>query len=96
MQLIEYLDGERGRAASLARAIGVRATQIGKWVSGERPIPEKRCVQIERATDGRVSRQELRDDWREIWPELSRDDQAGHAAPAVPAHAAGVPAPATG
>jgi DNA-binding transcriptional regulator YdaS (Cro superfamily) len=70
MQLNAYLEGSRGRAAALARAIGVRPTQIGKWVSGERPIPEKRCVQIERATAGQVSRQELRDDWSEIWPEL--------------------------
>lgn len=70
MQLNAYLEASRGRAAALARAIGVRPTQIGKWVSGERPIPEKRCVQIERATAGEVSRQELRDDWSEIWPEL--------------------------
>jgi DNA-binding transcriptional regulator YdaS (Cro superfamily) len=80
MQLTEYLDGGRGRAAALARAIGVRATQIGKWVSGERPIPEKRCVQIERATFGQVSRKELRDDWPEIWPELvPPPQQAGEA-----------------
>lgn len=85
MQLTEYLEVERGRAASLARAIGVRATQIGKWVSGERPIPEKRCVQIEHATAGQVSRRDLRQDWREIWPELAEDGSEGDVREDTPA-----------
>lgn len=30
-----------------------------------------RCVQVERATDGQVTRRDLRpDDWHLIWPEL--------------------------
>lgn len=75
MQLTEYLKGGRGRAASLARAVGVKATQITKWVNGERPVPPKRCVRIEEATGGLVRRQELRDDWQEQWPELQAVDQ---------------------
>lgn len=75
--LIQYLAEERGRAASLARAVRVRATQVAKWVNGDRPIPEKRCVLIEIETGGRLKRQELREDWREIWPELLSAAEAG-------------------
>lgn len=76
MLLIQYLNAERGRAAALARAIDVKPTQIGKWVAGERPVPTKKCVRIEQATGGMVSRRDLRADWREIWPELAETQEA--------------------
>lgn len=60
-----------GGQAALARAIGVTAPAINQWLSGARPIPIERCVAIERATGGEVSRKELRpNDWENIWPEL--------------------------
>lgn len=44
---------------------------ISQWASGPRVPPLERCVPIERATEGAVTRRDLRpDDWREIWPEL--------------------------
>jgi hypothetical protein len=41
-----------------------------------KPSPEY-CVAIERATEGKVSRRDLRpDDWAAIWPELIGADGA--------------------
>lgn len=42
------------------------------------------CVAIEQATDGAVTRQELRpDDWAAIWPELAEKVGAGETAKAA-------------
>lgn len=61
-----------GNQAFLARLLGVAPAVVYQWVSGLRPVPVRYCVAIERATDGAVTRQDLRpDDWREIWPELA-------------------------
>lgn len=70
MKLKDYV-AERGVTASLARQIGAQPQLMWQWASGARPVPIERCVPIERATDGAVSRIDLRpDDWHEIWPEL--------------------------
>ena len=48
-----------------------------QWHRGIRPVPTARVVEIERATDGAVTRKELRpNDWHLIWPELK--DEAVH------------------
>lgn len=61
-----------GSKAALARAVGVKPPVIQQWIKGARPIPAKRCVAIEKATKGAVTRQQLRpDDWQNFWPELS-------------------------
>ncbi len=61
----------------MAALLGVRQPTLQAWLSKKRPIPVKRCVQIEQATGGQVTRRDLRpDDWHEIWPEL-KDGQAG-------------------
>lgn len=60
-----------GSQAALARACGVSQPAISKWLSGGIVSPENASA-IERATDGAVTRKQLRpDDWREIWPELA-------------------------
>lgn len=60
-----------GGQAAFARALGVSSPTVSQWVSGGRPIPPKRCVAIEQATGGKVTRQELRPhDWADHWPEL--------------------------
>lgn len=57
---------------ALAAYVKVRPSVVAAWVSMRRPIPIERCVAIERATAGAVTRQDLRpDDWRDIWPELA-------------------------
>jgi DNA-binding transcriptional regulator YdaS (Cro superfamily) len=41
-----------------------------KWKKNKE-VPIERCLAIERATNGAVTRKELRpNDWRLIWPEL--------------------------
>jgi len=72
MKLSDYLSQQRGRQAALAKALGVHAPDIIRWVSGIRPIPSKYGAAIEAATGGLVTRQELfPNDWQQIWPELA-------------------------
>lgn len=55
---------------------------LSQWASGARPIPLERCTPIELATDGKVTRKDLRpDDWQAIWPELA---EAAPASASVP------------
>lgn len=57
-----------GGAAKLGAILGVSAQAISNWK--ERGVPIDRCVPIEVATKGAVTRRDLRDDWQAIWPEL--------------------------
>lgn len=71
MNLAEYLS-ERGSRLSFAERLKVPAPLVSQWANGDRAIPIERCVEIEVATDGAVTRRDLRpDDWRSIWPELA-------------------------
>lgn len=63
-----------GGAGKLAQQLGVSAQAISNWK--ERGVPIERCLEIERATGGKVTRRELRDDWLDIWPELDRRGKA--------------------
>jgi DNA-binding transcriptional regulator YdaS (Cro superfamily) len=74
MKLSEYLDSmERGARAKLAAQIGAHASDLSDWINGNRPVPVRRCASIEVATDGAVTRRDLRpDDWHLIWPELAK------------------------
>jgi DNA-binding transcriptional regulator YdaS (Cro superfamily) len=73
MNLSTYLSQQRGRKAALAKAIGVHAPDISRWIAGVRPIPSKYGAAIEAATGGIVTRKDLfPNDWRSIWPELER------------------------
>ena len=59
-----------GGQVKLAEILSVTPPAITAWLSN-RPIPVMRCVQIEQATKGVVTRKDLRpDDWESIWPEL--------------------------
>lgn len=72
MNLKSWVEAERGRALKLAKDIDVPASFISKMVAGSKAVPLERCVSIERATEGAVSRRDLRpDDWQDIWPELA-------------------------
>lgn len=69
MNLDKYLTDKS--ATDLAREIGVHPVLISQWRTGIRPTPIERCVPIEKATGGLVTRKDLRpDDWAQIWPEL--------------------------
>lgn len=54
----DALDG----AGALARAIGVTPQFLSQVLRGDRPLPAKRVIAIERATGGKVTRYELRPD----------------------------------
>jgi DNA-binding transcriptional regulator YdaS (Cro superfamily) len=77
MNLHEYLAKPGSlTVAELRERIGVKSdAQIRQWQHGyadRRPGPEY-CVAIEQATEGAVTRRDLRpDDWLAIWPELER------------------------
>lgn len=76
MNLHEYLSHSGSlTVAQLRERIGVKSdAQIRQWQHGyadRKPSPEY-CVAIEQATDGCVTRQDLRpEDWQAIWPELT-------------------------
>lgn len=83
MNLTEYLSqAPRGYGSLLASQLGVSQPTVSDWCTGKKQVPEKRCVAIERATNGAVSRRDLRPtDWQDIWPELAQ--QAGATTDAV-------------
>lgn len=51
-----------GGQALMARYLGVSPPTINQWVSGVRPIPAERCLEIEKITEGAVTCEELRPD----------------------------------
>ena len=73
MKLSEYTKKYHGGQTELAKQLGVPTQLVWQWSSEVRPVPIKRCVAIEAATKGKVTRKDLRPhDWQEIWPELKR------------------------
>lgn len=81
MNLSTYLSERRGRLTQLAKTIGAHASEVSTWASGSRQVPAHRCVAIEMATKGVVTRQDLRpSDFQRIWPELEAGrKEASHA-----------------
>lgn len=73
MNLNEYLRNASAKsAADVAREVGVSPSVVYQWRAGIRPVPVERCAVVERATDGAVTRRDMRpSDWHLIWPELS-------------------------
>jgi DNA-binding transcriptional regulator YdaS (Cro superfamily) len=70
MKLSEYLSN-RGAQSDLAKSMGVSPVLIHQWASELRQVPFERCMPIEIATGGAVTRKDLRpDDWHIHWPEL--------------------------
>lgn len=77
MTLKEFFIKRRGEQAVMAKALGISASQMSQMVKGTCAISNKRCLIIEKLTNGAVSRKDLRPhDWREIWPELSTQEPA--------------------
>lgn len=71
MKLKDYLE-RHGAKTKLANVIGAQPQLVWQWASGVRNVPVDRCYSIEQATDGAVTRIDLRpDDWQTIWPELA-------------------------
>ena len=56
---------------NLAQKLNVTVGAVGNWKV--RGVPIEHCNAIERATQGIVTRRDLRpDDWQTIWPELAQ------------------------
>lgn len=73
MDIPTYLQDRKTSQAAFAQTLGVSQGLVCQWIKGRRPISPERCVAIECATDGAITRQDLRpDDWQQIWPELSK------------------------
>lgn len=71
MNAIQLAISVTGSASALARALKVTPQAVCFWRDGKRAVPAERCSDIERATNGTVSRRDLRpNDWHLIWPEL--------------------------
>ena len=65
-----------GSQKLLAELIGSSPSEVSQWIKNIRPIPPKKCVAIEKVTDGVVERKKLcPDDWHLIWPELKMSDK---------------------
>jgi DNA-binding transcriptional regulator YdaS (Cro superfamily) len=75
MELNKYI--ETTNRTDFARAVGVSPDMVYQWIKGIRPVSAERCVAIEQATAGAVTRKDLRpDDWHLIWPELTNKEAA--------------------
>lgn len=51
-----------GGQARLAEKVGVSLSAVNQWVHGLRPVPPARCLDIEGAAGGVVTRYDLRPD----------------------------------
>lgn len=61
-----------GSQAALAAVLGVTKAAVHQWKLEGRRVPLEHCFAIEQATNGAVTRRDLRpDDWQRIWPELA-------------------------
>ncbi len=71
-----------GGPAKLAALLGVTVQAVGNWK--DRGIPLERCVAVEDATKGLVTRKDLRpDDWHLYWPELAESKTVSRKTKAV-------------
>jgi DNA-binding transcriptional regulator YdaS (Cro superfamily) len=73
MNLKQYiLNSDRGTAATLAEKLNISASYLSQLASGKAPISVERAVDIERHTDGLVTREEMfPDSYLAKWPELA-------------------------
>jgi len=73
MNLAEYIRRHpRGRRSELSRETKITRAYMSQLVAGIKTASPVQSARIERATNGLVSRQDLRPhDWQEIWPELA-------------------------
>ncbi len=62
MQLNEYLESESVSQTELAQRLGVTQGMVWQWLRGVRRISAEKVLAIESATDGKVSRHEIRPD----------------------------------
>ena len=70
MNLAQYLT--TSSQYLLAKDLGVSQGLVSQWILGKTLVSPKKCVHIERITNGQVTRQDLRpNDYWELWPDLT-------------------------
>ena len=90
MRLAEYVDAGKGRQTELASKVGCQPQLVWQWSRGVRPVPHERCPEIELATEGQVTCEELRSDLRWVrvacadWPHADGKPMLDVAPLAVP------------
>lgn len=72
MNFKDWVNGQRGRSISIARALGITQPVVSDWVTGKKAIPAEHCKAIHQLSGGLVTCQEMRpNDWHKYWPELA-------------------------
>lgn len=70
MKIHQLLKQHSVKVDELANKLGIKKGAIYAW--SRNGVPVRQCAQVEAATEGRISRKDLRpDDWQKHWPELS-------------------------
>lgn len=62
MQLHDYLESESISQAVFAKRVGVTQGMVWQWLRGVRRVSAEKVLTIEEATNGKVSRHEIRPD----------------------------------
>lgn len=86
MLLKEWLSGERGRGAALARHLRIPPSMVAKMAGGHKQVPLEHCPYIQSFTAGAVTCEELRPDAAEYFALIRRqaaNDPAGPLPPGV-------------
>ena len=77
MHLKLYISSGYGRAKKLAAEIGINPSFLSQMAGGDRAVSPEYAVSIELATNGAVTRKDLRpNDFWKIWPDLSKESPA--------------------
>jgi DNA-binding transcriptional regulator YdaS (Cro superfamily) len=69
-QICDHFDGQ----ASLARKLGVEPPTVNEWATGKRKVPDARCPELERLSEGKFFCEAIRPDipWLRVadpkWP----------------------------
>lgn len=62
MRISEYLERHNLSQLDFARRLGVSQGLVWQWMEGRTKVTAERALQIEKHTDGEVTRHELRPD----------------------------------
>lgn len=74
-----------GSISALALKLDLVPGAISNWRQRKSKIPAEHCLKIERATNGQVTRQDLRPkDAHEIWPDIEAPEKAVGLTPPIP------------
>jgi DNA-binding transcriptional regulator YdaS (Cro superfamily) len=76
MDLDTYLSNKKETGVELAQKLGVSPVLVSQWRNGVRDVPAERCPDIEAATGGAITCEELRPDvnWAVVRKSMSRPE----------------------